>query len=281
MSEERQCNDSGCTKGSCEGCEHAGHGIPTQQTLADTNIKKVIGIVSGKGGVGKSLTTALLASLMAHRGFKTAVLDADMTGPSIPRVLGLAGQRCQADNEGIFPVSTEEGTKVLSSSFFLENETDPVIWRGPMIASAIKQFFSETHWGDIDFMFVDMPPGTGDVPLTVFQSLPVNGIIVVTTPQELVGMIVSKAANMAKMMDIPIFGVVENMSYFVCPHCGDKVALFGETRLEDIAEEWEIESAIRVPMDPVISAACDAGAVSSLEGEELEPLCDILEALLA
>ena len=281
--EDRQCDDESCGRESCAGCEHAasfGGGIPMEKTLPDTHIKKLIGIVSGKGGVGKSMTTALLASLMNRRGFKTAVLDADMTGPSIPRIMGLSGKRARADSEGFYPVETEEGVKVLSSNFFLENDTDPVIWRGPMVAGAIKQFYSECHWGDVDFMFVDMPPGTGDVPLTVFQSLPVNGIIIVTTPQELVGMIVSKAVNMAKTMDVPVFGIVENMSYFICPHCGEKVALFGETRIEEIAEEQQIETCVRVPMDPVVSAACDAGAIATIEGKELEPLCKILSTLM-
>ncbi|MBR6230620.1 MAG: Mrp/NBP35 family ATP-binding protein, partial [Lachnospiraceae bacterium] len=206
---------------------------------ANSSVKKVIGIVSGKGGVGKSLVTSLMSAAMQRRGHKTAILDADITGPSIPTAFGIHGQLV-ANQDGMFPAESSTGIKLVSLNLLLPNETDPVVWRGPIIAGIVKQFWSEVQWGDIDFMFVDMPPGTGDVPLTVFQSLPLNGILVVTSPQELVGMIVEKAANMAAMMNVPVLGIIENMSYFKCDSCGKIHHIFGESHLEETAARYGI-----------------------------------------
>jgi len=233
-----------------------------------SNIKKVIGIVSGKGGVGKSLVTSLLAVTMNRSGFKTAVLDADITGPSIPKVFGLT-QKADGSEHGIFPVQSKTGIKVMSLNLLISKDTDPVVWRGPIIAGMVKQFWTDVIWGDVDFLFIDLPPGTGDVPLTVFQSIPVDGIIIVTSPQELVSMIVTKAVNMAKMMNIPILGLVENMSFVKCPDCGKEIKLFGKSHLDDIAEQYNIKSIARLPVDPDIAKACDDGHIELYEGEYL------------
>ena len=234
-----------------------------------SKIGKVIGVVSGKGGVGKSLVTSMLASAMAKAGKKVAILDADVTGPSIPKMFGLSGI-VGATEDGIIPAETENGIKVMSVNLMLPDASDPVVWRGPVIAGVVKQFWSDVIWGDIDYMFVDMPPGTGDVPLTVFQSLPVDGIVVVTSPQDLVGMIVGKAVKMAAMMNIPVIGVVENMSYFKCPDCGSKHFIFGESRLEELAAEYGILKTARLPLDPAVAAKCDAGRAQDIDGSELE-----------
>ena len=225
---------------------------------AKSKVKKVIAVVSGKGGVGKSTVTASLAAAMAKRGRKVAVLDADITGPSIPTAFGIH-ERAMATEDGIQPAVTPGGIKLMSLNLLTENETDPVIWRGPVIAGVVTQFWTDVVWGDVDYMFVDMPPGTGDVPLTVFQSLPVDGIIVVTSPQDLVSMIVSKAVHMAEMMSIPVLGLIENYSWYQCPDCGARHAIFGESRLEEVARELGLPILARLPIDPALAAACDAG----------------------
>jgi len=283
----RGCDDSSCTEESCAGCSHAnadgscaGGGIKKEQMLGDSQVKKVIGVVSGKGGVGKSLITSLLAAEMNRAGHPTAILDADMTGPSIPRVFGLKGVHVRADGEGIIPPKSKGGVTIMSANLILPDETDPVIWRGPVVSNAIRQFYSEVHWGDIDFMFVDMPPGTGDVPLTVFQSLPVDGIVIVATPQELVGMIVTKAVKMAAMMEVPVLALVENMSYYVCPDCGSQVKLFGKGHADYIVDEYKIPVLAKLPVDPAVAEACDAGDVESIERPELAPVVEALKALL-
>lgn len=231
-----------------------------------SRIKKVIGIVSGKGGVGKSLVTSMLAVASRRNGFQTAVLDADITGPSIPRVFGIHEQ-VTGTEEGLYPAESKSGIKVMSLNLLTENESDPVIWRGPVIAGAVKQFWSDVIWGDVDYMFIDMPPGTGDVPLTVFQSIPVDGIVIVTSPQELVGMIVEKAVRMAEMMNIPVWGLVENMSSVMCPDCGKEIRIFGESRLEATAAKYGIDNTVSLPLDPNLTALCDAGKIeSSREG---------------
>lgn len=237
-----------------------------------SSVKKVIGVVSGKGGVGKSLVTSLLAIAMNRNHKRTAILDADITGPSIPKAFGLDHEMAGTTSDGalMMPVRTMNGIMVMSANLLLENTTDPVIWRGPVIAGAVKQFWSETLWKDVDYMFVDMPPGTGDVPLTVFQSLPVDGIIVVTSPQELVSMIVEKAVKMAEMMDVPILGLIENYSYFKCPDCGKEHKIFGESHLEEIASAHGLPVLARLPIDPALAAACDSGKVESLERNYLE-----------
>ncbi len=232
-------------------------------------IRNVIAVISGKGGVGKSLVTSLLAVNTQREGFNSAVLDADLTGPSIPKSLGLKG-RLGGNEYGLIPARTKTGIQVVSLNLLLENETDPVVWRGPIIAGTVKQFWSDVIWNDVDFMYVDMPPGTGDVPLTVFQSLPVKGIVVVTSPQELVSMIVEKAVNMAKLMDIPVLGIVENMSYFKCPDCGKNHYIFGESRLEELAAAHGIPRVARIPIDPKLAAACDKGLLELYEGDWLD-----------
>ena len=243
-----------------------------------SNVKKVIGVVSGKGGVGKSLVTALMSSLMHRRGHSVAILDADITGPSIPKAFGIFDQLI-SDEDGIIPAESDTGIKLISLNLLLQNETDPVIWRGPILAGTVKQFWSDVKWGDVDFMFVDMPPGTGDVPLTVYQSLPLDGILIVTSPQELVGMIVEKAANMARMMDVPILGIIENMSYFKCDECGKEHHIFGKSRLEEIAERSGITSTARLPIDPAMSYACDNGNIESVEAPWLDGIADMIEKL--
>ena len=243
-----------------------------------SNIKKVIGVVSGKGGVGKSMVTSLLAVTMQRRGFKTAVLDADITGPSIPKAFGLH-EKAMGDNNGIYPVMTKTGIEVMSVNLLLPDETDPVVWRGPVIANTVKQFWTDVIWNDVDYMFVDMPPGTGDVPLTVFQSLPINGIIVVTSPQELVSMIVGKAVKMAEMMDVPVLGIVENMAYYECPDCKSRHSIFGESHIEEVAAKYGINSIAGMPINPKLAAACDKGMIELFEGDWLDKTADVIENL--
>ena len=243
---------------------------------AKSKVKKVIAVVSGKGGVGKSTVTASLAAAMAKRGRKVAVLDADITGPSIPTAFGIH-ERAMATEDGIQPAVTPGGIKLMSLNLLTENETDPVIWRGPVIAGVVTQFGTDVVWGDVDYMFVDMPPGTGDVPLTVFQSLPVDGIIVVTSPQDLVSMIVSKAVHMAEMMSIPVLGLIENYSWYQCPDCGARHAIFGESRLEEVARELGLPILARLPIDPALAAACDAGKVEGAERNYLEEVAAQLD----
>ena len=238
-----------------------------------SSVKKVLGVVSGKGGVGKSLVTSLLAVKMNAKGYRTAILDADITGPSIPKAFGIDGGIGMAEINGsnlMVPATTSTGIQIMSANLLLENDTDPVIWRGPVIAGAVKQFWNETYWKDIDYMFVDMPPGTGDVPLTVFQSLPVDGIVIVTSPQELVSMIVGKAVNMAKKMDIPILGIVENMSYLNCPDCGRKIEVFGESRIDETAVDYDTCVLARIPIEPAVAKAVDEGSVEYVDAPWLD-----------
>ncbi len=243
-----------------------------------SQVKKVIGVVSGKGGVGKSLVTSLLATTLRRREASVAVLDADIAGPSIPKCFGLKG-KATADENGMYPRETKTGIKVMSINLLLDAETDPVVWRGPVIAGAIKQFWSDVVWGDVDYMFVDMPPGTGDVPLTVFQSLPLAGIIIVTSPQELVGMIVSKAVEMARLMDVPVLGLVENMSYVQCPDCGKQLQVFGESHIDQVAAKYALPVLARLPLDPVLASSCDRGVIELFEGSWLEEAADVIEKL--
>lgn len=242
---------------------------------AMSSVKKVIGIVSGKGGVGKSLVTSLLAVNMARKGYHCAILDADITGPSIPKAFGLKGQ-VGGTEQGIMPLTSATGIDVMSINLLMENETDPVIWRGPIIGNVVKQFWTDVIWKNIDFMFIDMPPGTGDVPLTVFQSLPVDGIVIVTSPQELVSMIVSKAVNMAKEMHIPILGLVENMSYFRCPDNGKEYKIFGESHIDTIAKNYGLPILAKLPIEPALAEACDAGQIESVNGDWMDTTVDML-----
>lgn len=240
------------------------------------SVKKVIAVVSGKGGVGKSLVTGLLASKMQSRGYQAAVLDADITGPSIPKSFGIH-EHARGTEDMLIPCYSNKGTQIMSVNLILDNETDPVVWRGPVIAGVVTQFWSDVLWDDVDYMFVDMPPGTGDVPLTVFQSLPIDGIVIVTSPQELVSMIVAKAVNMAKLMNIPVLGIVENMSYFKCPDCGKEHEIFGSSKVEQVAKEYGIEHTERLPIDPVISTMVDAGEIESIDADALNELADFIE----
>lgn len=243
-----------------------------------SNIKKVIGVVSGKGGVGKSLVTSLLAVEMNRRGHKCAVLDADITGPSIPKSFGVH-EKAVGNENGILPARTDGGISLMSVNLMLQNETDPVIWRGPVIAGVVKQFWTDVIWGDVDYMFVDMPPGTGDVPLTVFQSLPLDGIVIVTSPQDLVSMIVEKAVKMANEMNIPVIGLVENMSYFTCPDCGKKHYIFGKTDAGDIAEKFGIDAYSEIPINPETAKKVDAGLVEETDSSFVKAIADKIENL--
>ena len=267
-------------------CETCGESCPSRQDPksmlekphALSKIKKVIGVVSGKGGVGKSLVTSLSAVESARLGYRTAILDADITGPSIPRSFGLTEKACGTE-EGLYPVKTSTGISVMSLNLLTENETDPVVWRGPMIAGVVKQFWTDVIWGDVDFMFVDMPPGTGDVPLTVFQSIPVDGIIIVTSPQELVSMIVEKAVNMARLMNIPVLGLVENMSYVLCPDCGKKIEIFGKSHAGEIADKYGMKVLGSLPFDPKLAAEVDAGRIEANDCRGLDDIAEVLKAL--
>ena len=245
------------------------------ETNALSHVKKVIGVVSGKGGVGKSLVTSLLAVEAMRRDFKTAILDADVTGPSIPKAFGLH-ERADGDGEFIYPVKTKMGIEVMSVNLLLEDETQPVVWRGPVIAGVVKQFWNEVVWNDVDYMFVDMPPGTGDVPLTVYQSIRLDGIVIVTSPQELVSMIVAKAANMAKLMNIPILGIVENMSYVKCPDCGKEIKIFGEGNTAETAKELGVPVLAKIPFDRELSKLCDNGCIELYEGDWMNEAAETL-----
>ena len=246
---------------------------------AKSHIKKVIGVVSGKGGVGKSMTSAMMAVSMRRKGYKVGVLDADITGPSIPKLFGVHGP-AMGTEDGINPVESHTGIKIMSINLLLEDEEAPVVWRGPVIAGAVKQFWQEVIWDDVDFLFVDMPPGTGDVPLTVFQTLPVDGIIIVSSPQELVGMIVGKAVQMAEMMKVPILGIVENMSYVVCPDCGKRIEIFGQSKTAETAKEQGLELLAQMPFDPRLASLCDAGEIEKASVTVLDGVTDKLEKLL-
>jgi len=242
----------------------------------DSHIKKVIGVVSGKGGVGKSLITSMLAVRMNREGYQTAIMDADITGPSIPKSFNIF-EKARGTDSGMFPIKSKTGIGIMSMNLLLGNVTDPVVWRGPIIGGTVKQFWTDVIWGDVDYLFIDMPPGTGDVPLTVFQSIPVDGIVIVTSPQELVSMIVDKAVNMAEMMNIPILGVVENMSYFQCPDCGSKHKIFGESHIEEIAAKHNIVAIGTMPMDANIAKACDQGMIEDVEGNWLDAVIKAIE----
>ena len=281
MAENSSCSSaSTCGKSSCEGCpsNKGGNGIPKEPMNQFSNVKKVIGVVSGKGGVGKSFVTASLACAMKKAGYQVGIMDADITGPSIPKMLGVHGQ-IVGDERGMIPMEAENGIKVMSVNLLLDHEEDPVIWRGPVIAGVVKQFWNETVWGDVDYLFVDMPPGTGDVPLTVFQSLPVDGIVIVTSPQELVQMIVKKAYNMAEQMHIPVLGIVENFSYLACPDCGKKISLFGESHVDEVAEELQVPVFGKLPLDPSMAQKADEGKFFEIDNPYLAAGVETLKNL--
>ena len=269
--------------GNCESCGSDCGERKKESLLEKPNAKskvgKVIAVVSGKGGVGKSTVTSMLAVAMARQGKRVGILDADITGPSVPTAFGV--EQCQgASQEGLYPALTRTGIQVMSINLLLDNNTDPVVWRGPVIAGAVKQFWTDVIWEDVDYLFVDMPPGTGDVPLTVFQSLPVDGIVVVASPQELVSMIVAKAVNMAEMMKVPMLGIVENMSYIVCPDCGKKISVFGESHVDEVAAKHGLPVLAKCPIDPQLAACSDAGMIEAYPGQYLEGAADACEKLL-
>lgn len=276
MSEECTHDCSSCG----EECGSRKNTIPKEQLNAASMVKKVIGVVSGKGGVGKSLVTASAAVEMRRRGYSVGIMDADVTGPSIPRMFGIT-DKAAGDDTGIIPAVSSDGIRLMSVNLLLPDETAPVIWRGPVISGVIKQFWTDVVWGDLDYLFIDMPPGTGDVPLTVFQSIPVDGILVVSTPQELVEMIVEKAAGMAELMNVPIIGLIENMSYIECPNCGERIRIFGESKADSVAKRHCIDSIARLPIVPEIAAKCDAGRIEDVKQEELAPVIQMLEELLS
>ena len=274
MSEECNHNCAECAKkkeGSCGKPES--FRVPANK---DSNIKKVIAVMSGKGGVGKSMVTELLAVAAAKRGLKTAILDADITGPSIPTAFGVTERACADGEGGILPCRSQSGIGMMSLNLLVDNPADPVVWRGPVIAGAVKQFWSDVRWGEVDVMFVDMPPGTGDVPLTVFQSLPITGIVVVTSPQDLVRLIVEKAMRMARMMNVPVLGLVENMSSFKCPDCGKVHHIFGESKAQEIAAAYGVETVASLPIDPALANAVDNGQVERADTSALDALVDAL-----
>lgn len=264
------CNHQCSTCSSSDGCQEK---ETNERAVQNTKgIRNVIGVVGGKGGVGKSLVTSLLAIQMHRLGYSTAVLDADITGPSVPKIFGIHGH-AQTEDECLLPYLAEDGTKIMSLNLLLEHETDPVFWRGPVISGVVKQFWEDVKWGDTDFMFVDMPPGTGDVPLTVFQSLPLDGIIIVSTPQSLVSMIVQKAVQMAQKMDIPVLGMVENMRFLKCPDCGKEIPLFGS---DDAVDSTNVPVLERIPLDPTLAAACDTGKLAATEVDYLKKTAQLL-----
>lgn len=271
---ENKCNEQNCNH-DCANCSSNCGKMSKEDFLKPqnqySNIKNVIAVMSGKGGVGKSMVTSLLAVAMKKEGFNVGILDADITGPSIPKCFGVSGI-VSGNGECIFPKVSEGGVKVISSNLLLENETDPIIWRGPVIAGLVEQFWTDVAWDDVDYMFVDMPPGTGDVPLTVFQSLPIKGIVVVTSPQDLVSMIVEKAVKMASKMEIPVLGIVENMSYFICPNCDEKHYIYGMSNVEEIAAEYNIDTVSKMPIDGKLPALCDQGLVESYEENHLKSI---------
>lgn len=272
----------GCTHdcSSCpQNCSSKKGGAPTfEKTNELSRIKKTIAVVSGKGGVGKTLVSSMLAVELHRRELKVAVMDADVTGPSIPKAFGLKGLCEAAPLGGIMPMKTTTGIEAVSVNLLLEDVTSPVLWRGPVIAGMVKQFWTDVIWGDVDVMVIDCPPGTGDVPLTIFQSIPVDGIVIVTSPQDLVSMIVSKAVNMAKLMNIPIIGIVENMSYVQCPDCGKKIEIFGKSRTEETAKEFGIPVLARIPINPELASQCDKGVIELFEGDFMGAVADAVEA---
>ena len=270
-----------CTH-NCSTCSQKCGQASKESLLATPNpgsrIKKIIGVVSGKGGVGKSSVTMMLAVAMRRRGHTVGILDADATGPSIPKAFGLHTGTIVGDDNGMIPAETASGIRVMSVNLLVEEEEKPVVWRGPVIAGVITQFYTDVAWGDVDYLFIDMPPGTGDVPLTVFQSLPIDGIVIVTSPQELVSMIVQKSMTMAEMMQIPVIGLVENFSYFVCPDCGKKHHIFGESRIEDVAAKNGTQLLARLPFNPEVAALCDKGNAEKLSTDALSDACALIEA---
>lgn len=258
----------------CSSCGESCSSRTTPESLlekpnAGSNVKNMIGIVSGKGGVGKSLVTSMLSVLTQRLGYSAAVMDADITGPSIPQIFGVHSAKIIGDESGMSPVESQSGIKLMSVNLLLEDETTPVVWRGPIIAGTVKQFWTDVRWGDVDYMYVDMPPGTGDVPLTVFQSLPISGIVIVTSPQELVSMIVSKAVKMAQMMNIPVLGIVENMSYAVCPDCGKHIDIFGKSHTEETADKYGLKVIGKIPFDAELAALCDSGSIEEMKNDYL------------
>ena len=271
MPENSSCSSaSTCSRESCEGCPSkakGGRGIAKEPMNKASNVKKVIGVVSGKGGVGKSSVTSLLALAKQREGYKVAILDGDITGPSIGRIFGVENKQVLSNGKEFTPVESSQGIKIMSTNLLLESNDTPVIWRGPVLAGMIKQFWSDVMWGDVDYMFVDMPPGTGDVPLTVFQSLPLDGIIIVTSPQELVGMIVSKAVNMAKKMDVDIIGIVENMSYVKCPDCDKKIYMFGKSHSQEVADRYQLPLLGQLPIDSELTQLSDQGYVENYHSD--------------
>ena len=272
----KECNNTSCDKASCEGCSSSKKQQSFQAEMnAQSNVKHVIGVVSGKGGVGKSFVTGSLANMMAAQGYKVGILDADITGPSIPKMYGLKGA-AMANDEGIYPMITKNGIKVMSINLLLPTEDTPVIWRGPVLANMVKQFWTDVIWGDVDYLFVDMPPGTGDVPLTVFQSLPVDGIVIVSSPQDLVKMIVKKAYNMAEMMKIPVLGIVENYSYVKCPDCGKELKIFGESHIEEIAAELNVPVVGKMPIDMEYASKADSGAFDQIDNEYITKAVEVM-----
>lgn len=276
---EKSCSNTSCSKESCEGCPSAKQ---PQSFLEEMNIysdvKHVVGIVSGKGGVGKSMVTASLANELAAKGFRVGIMDADITGPSIPRMYGLTGP-AQVENDCILPEITENGIKVMSINLLMPDPEAPVIWRGPVLANMVKQFWKDVLWGELDYLLVDMPPGTGDVPLTVFQSLPVDGIMIVTTPQDLVKMIVKKAYNMAQAMNIPVLSLIENYSYLVCPDCGKEIPVFGKSKIDEVSDEMNVLIGGKMPIDPKLTELSDAGAFGKAQNAYLETAIEALKLL--
>lgn len=276
---ERGCSSTSCSKESCAGCEH---NKEKKSFLVDQNvysdIKHVIGVVSGKGGVGKSMVTASLANMLAEKGYRVGILDADITGPSIPKMYGVHGP-AQADDEGIYPMITENDIKIMSINLLMPDEEAPVIWRGPVISNMVKQFFTDVIWGELDYLLVDMPPGTGDVPLTVFQSLPLDGIVIVSSPQDLVKLIVKKAFNMAKTMDVKVLGIVENYSFVKCPDCQKEIKVFGESHIDEIAAELGVNVLGKMPIDPEFAAMADEGRFSEVHNSYVEPSFFVIREL--
>ena len=262
----KECSNTSCDKSSCEGCSSKKPQSLLAEMNAHSNVKHVIGVVSGKGGVGKSFVTGSLANMMAAQGYKVGIMDADITGPSIPKMYGLKGA-AQANDDGIFPMVTANGIKVMSINLLLPTEDTPVIWRGPVLANMVKQFWTDVIWGDVDYLFVDMPPGTGDVPLTVFQTLPLNGIVIVTSPQDLVKMIVTKAFKMAQMMSVPVLGIVENYSYVKCPDCGKEIKVFGESHIDEIAAELKVPVVGKMPIDVDYATKADSGFFAAIDNQ--------------
>lgn len=277
MEKERKCSETGCN-GDCSSCKSAKKEPESfiEQANKYSKIKNVIGIVSGKGGVGKSMVTAMLAVLMSRKGYKVGILDADITGPSIPKMFGI-NSRAKMNDKGILPEVTAGGIKIMSCNLLLENPDAPVVWRGPVLAGAVKQFWTDVFWDEIDFLFVDMPPGTGDVPLTVYQSLPIDGAVIVTTPQDLVSLIVKKAYNMANMMNISVLGMVENMSYVKCPDCGKEFEIFGKSSFNELCSELQIMPLGRMPIDTKLTELCNEGEFEKFYASYLEGAVNMIE----